>query len=103
MAAPMDGPKPNDIARCLNALALMNMQDIASADIYCKRLQRISGKCTMFQTKQHGVILAVLHITPAYYLFDVHHHVYIVCIKSGTSQCRSQRGARDHAPPGPEQ
>ena len=28
----MDGPKPNDIARCLNALALMNMQDIASAD-----------------------------------------------------------------------
>ena len=29
----MDGPKPNDIARCLNALALMNMQDIASADI----------------------------------------------------------------------
>ena len=33
MAAPMDGPKPNDIARCLNALALMNMQDIASADI----------------------------------------------------------------------
>ena len=33
MAAPMDGPKPNDIARCLNALALMNMQDIESADI----------------------------------------------------------------------
>ena len=33
MAALMDGPKPNDIARCLNALALMNMQDIASADI----------------------------------------------------------------------
>ena len=29
----MDGPKPNDIARSLNALALMNMQDIASADI----------------------------------------------------------------------
>ena len=29
----MDGLKPNDIARCLNALALMNMQDIASADI----------------------------------------------------------------------
>ena len=29
----MDGPKPNDIARCLNALALMNMQDISSADI----------------------------------------------------------------------
>ena len=28
----MDGPKPNNIARCLNALALMNMQDIASAD-----------------------------------------------------------------------
>ena len=33
MTAPMDGPKPNDIARCLNALALMNVQDIASADI----------------------------------------------------------------------
>ena len=33
MAAPMDGPKPSDIACCLNALALMNMQDIASADI----------------------------------------------------------------------
>ena len=33
MAALMDGPKPTDIARCLNALALMNMQDIASADI----------------------------------------------------------------------
>ena len=29
----MDGPKPNDIARSLNALALMNMQDIANADI----------------------------------------------------------------------
>ena len=29
----MDGPKPNDIARCLNALALMNMQNIASANI----------------------------------------------------------------------
>ena len=29
----MDGPMPNDIARCLNALALMNIQDIASADI----------------------------------------------------------------------
>ena len=29
----MDGPQPNDIARCLNALVLMNMQDIASADI----------------------------------------------------------------------
>ena len=29
----MDGSKPNDIARCLNALALLNMQDIASADI----------------------------------------------------------------------
>ena len=29
----MDGPKPNDIARCLNALALMNMKHIASADI----------------------------------------------------------------------
>ena len=24
----MDKPKPNDITRCLNALALMNMQDI---------------------------------------------------------------------------
>ena len=33
MAAPMDGPKPNHIGRCLNALALMNMQDIASTDI----------------------------------------------------------------------
>ena len=33
MAAPMDGPKPNDIARCLNAKALMNMQDNASANI----------------------------------------------------------------------
>ena len=33
MAAVMDGPKPNDIARCLNALSLMNMQDIASANI----------------------------------------------------------------------
>ena len=33
MAAPMDGPMPNDIARCVNALALMNVQDIASADI----------------------------------------------------------------------
>ena len=32
-AGPLDGPKPNDIARRLNALALMNMQDIASADI----------------------------------------------------------------------
>ena len=32
MAEPMDGLKPNDIARCLNALALMNMQDIGSAD-----------------------------------------------------------------------
>ena len=29
----VDGPKPNIIMRCLNALALMNMQDIASADI----------------------------------------------------------------------
>ena len=29
----MDGPKPNDIVRCVNTLALMNMQDIASADI----------------------------------------------------------------------
>ena len=29
----MDGLKPNDITRCLNALALMNIQDIASADI----------------------------------------------------------------------
>ena len=29
----MDGPKPNDIARCLNTLALMNMQDIVRADI----------------------------------------------------------------------
>ena len=29
----MDGPKPYGIARCLNALALMNMQDLASADI----------------------------------------------------------------------
>ena len=28
----MDGPKPNDITR-LNALALMNIQDIASAHI----------------------------------------------------------------------
>ena len=33
MAAPMDGPKPNDIALCLNAFALMNMQDFARADI----------------------------------------------------------------------
>ena len=33
MAVLMNGPKPNDIARCLNALALMNMRDIASADI----------------------------------------------------------------------
>ena len=33
IAAPMDGPKPNDIARCLNALVLMNMQDLASAGI----------------------------------------------------------------------
>ena len=33
MGAPMDGSKPKDIARCLNALALMNMQNIASADI----------------------------------------------------------------------
>ena len=31
----MDGPRLNDIARCLNALALVNMQDIASADINC--------------------------------------------------------------------
>ena len=31
MAPPMDGLKPND--RCLNALALMNMQEYASADI----------------------------------------------------------------------
>ena len=31
-AAPMDRPKPNDIT-LLNTLALMNMQDIASADI----------------------------------------------------------------------
>ena len=29
----MDGPKPNDIACCLNALALMNVQDNASANI----------------------------------------------------------------------
>ena len=28
----MDGPKPNDIARCLNAVALTTMQYIASAD-----------------------------------------------------------------------
>ena len=33
MTAPTDGPKPNNIAHCLNALALMNMQNIASADI----------------------------------------------------------------------
>ena len=33
MAVLMNGPKPNNIARCLNALALMNMRDIASADI----------------------------------------------------------------------
>ena len=30
---PMDTLKSNDITRCLNTLALMNMQDIASADI----------------------------------------------------------------------
>ena len=33
MAAPMDGPKPNDIARCMKALALMTIQYVASADI----------------------------------------------------------------------
>ena len=33
MATPMDRPKSNDVARCLNALALMNMQHIASSDI----------------------------------------------------------------------
>ena len=33
MATPMDRPKPNDTACCLNTLALMNMQEIASADI----------------------------------------------------------------------
>ena len=33
MAAPMDGPKPNDISHCQNALVLMNMHHIASADI----------------------------------------------------------------------
>ena len=29
----MEGLKPDDIVRCLNALALMNMQDISSVDI----------------------------------------------------------------------
>ena len=33
MAASMDGPKPNDIARCLNALTLMNMQDIVTLKV----------------------------------------------------------------------
>ena len=33
MAAPMDGLKPNNIACCLNAQALMTVQDIANADI----------------------------------------------------------------------